>query len=199
MGAARAGGSHQSNAPNRLVGVAKGGRGSYISAPDRRFALPYFAGMAGRGCFSRASLRAAQSLVAASRSRSAPAPAPAPASALAAALPEQDAVPADAVPAHGTHLRQRPAPPPQPRTVNFSDAREAFRSKTSGELLRGLLVLRLCALEPLVQRAEQVSRDPPASSFPGRAERAAGETVVEPSSSEAVYLGVNGSAALSFA
>ncbi|XP_070807395.1 proline dehydrogenase 1, mitochondrial [Pituophis catenifer annectens] len=110
--------------------------------------------MAGRGCFSRASLRAAQSFVAPSRSRSAPAPAPAPAP--AAALPDQDAVPADAVPAHGTHLRQRPAPPPQPRAVNFSDAREAFRSKTSGELLRGLLVLRLCALEPLVQRAEQL-------------------------------------------
>lgn len=142
------------------MGVAKGGRGSYISAPDRRLALPQFAGMAGRGCFSRASLRAAQSFVAPSRSRSAPAPAAAP----APALPDQDAVPADAVPAHGTHLRQRPAPPPQPRAVNFSDAREAFRSKTSGELLRGLLVLRLCALEPLVQRAEQVSRDPAASS-----------------------------------
>lgn len=148
--------------------------------------------MAGRGCFSRASLRAAQSFVAPSRSRSAPAPAAAP----APALPDQDAVPADAVPAHGTHLRQRPAPPPQPRAVNFSDAREAFRSKTSGELLRGLLVLRLCALEPLVQRAEQVSRDPAASSssFPGRA-----ETVVEPPSSEAVYLSVTEARLLSFA
>ncbi|XP_026539803.1 proline dehydrogenase 1, mitochondrial-like [Notechis scutatus] len=109
--------------------------------------------MAGRGCcgfFSRGSLRAARSFVASSRSRSAPAAAPAP------ALPDQDAVPPDEVPAHGTHLRQRPAPPTQPRAVNFSDAREAFRSKTSGELFRGLLVLRLCALEPLVQRAEQL-------------------------------------------
>ncbi|KAG8146381.1 putative Proline dehydrogenase protein [Naja naja] len=110
--------------------------------------------MAGRGCcfISRGSLRAAQSFVAPSRSRSAPAAAPAP----APALPDQDAVPPDEVPAHGTHLRQRPAPPPQPRAVNFSDAREAFRSKSSGELLRGLVVLRLCALEPLVQRAEQL-------------------------------------------
>ncbi|XP_026572815.1 proline dehydrogenase 1, mitochondrial-like [Pseudonaja textilis] len=108
------------------------------------------AGRGGCGFFSRGSLRAAQSFVASSRSRSAPAAAPAP------ALPDQDAVPPDEVPAHGTHLRQRPAPPPQPRAVNFSDAREAFRSKTSGELFRGLLVLRLCALEPLVQRAEQL-------------------------------------------
>ncbi|KAM3825879.1 proline dehydrogenase 1, mitochondrial [Vipera latastei] len=108
--------------------------------------------MAGRCCLSRGALRAATSVVVPSRLRSAPAPAPAP----AAAGPEHDAVPADAVPAHGTHLRQRPAPPPQPRAVNFSDAREAFRSKTSGELLRGLLVLRLCSLEPLVQRAEQL-------------------------------------------
>ncbi|XP_032085402.1 proline dehydrogenase 1, mitochondrial-like [Thamnophis elegans] len=107
--------------------------------------------MAARCCFSRASLRAAQSFVAPSRSHSSPAAAPA-----AAALPDQDAVPTDAVPAHGTHLRQHPPPPPQPRTVNFSDAREAFRSKSSGELLRGLLVLRLCALEPLVQRSEQL-------------------------------------------
>ncbi|XP_070618267.1 proline dehydrogenase 1, mitochondrial [Erythrolamprus reginae] len=105
--------------------------------------------MAGRGCFSRGSLRAARSFLASSRSRSAPAPAAAPA-------PDGDAVPTDEVPAHGTHLRQRPPPPPQPRAVNFSDAREAFRSKSSYELLRGLLVLRLCALEPLVQRAEQL-------------------------------------------
>lgn len=119
--------------------------------------------MAGRCCLSRGALRAATSVVAPSRLRSAPAAAPAPAP---AAGPEHDAVPADAVPAHGTHLRQRPAPPPQPRAVNFSDAREAFRSKTSGELLRGLLVLRLCSLEPLVQRAEQVSGDPAGPAFP---------------------------------
>ncbi|KAL7983148.1 hypothetical protein Chor_000010 [Crotalus horridus] len=108
--------------------------------------------MAGRRCLSRGVLRAAtSSVVVPRRPRSAPVAAPAP------AAPEQDAVPArDAVPPHGTHLRQRPAPPPQPRAVNFSDAREAFRSKTSGQLLRGLLVLRLCALEPLVQRAEQL-------------------------------------------
>ncbi|XP_039209400.1 proline dehydrogenase 1, mitochondrial-like [Crotalus tigris] len=108
--------------------------------------------MAGRSCLSRGVLRAAtSSVVVPRRPRSAPVAAPAP------ATPEQDAVPArDAVPPHGTHLRQRPAPPPQPRAVNFSDAREAFRSKTSGQLLRGLLVLRLCALEPLVQRAEQL-------------------------------------------
>ncbi|KAK9391471.1 proline dehydrogenase 1 mitochondrial [Crotalus adamanteus] len=108
--------------------------------------------MAGCSCLSRGVLRAAtSSVVVPRRPRSAPVAAPAP------AAPEQDAVPArEAVPPHGTHLRQRPAPPPQPRAVNFSDAREAFRSKTSGQLLRGLLVLRLCALEPLVQRAEQL-------------------------------------------
>ncbi|KAM6423258.1 proline dehydrogenase 1, mitochondrial isoform 1-T1 [Liasis olivaceus] len=98
-------------------------------------------------------LRAAKSFAVPSCARSSTAAAPAPAPAPA---PVDHDVPAGAVPAHGTHLRQRPAPLPQPRAVNFSDAREAFRSKTSGELLRGLLVLRLCSLEPLVQRAEQL-------------------------------------------
>lgn len=122
---------------------------------------------------SRGVLRAATSVVVVPRRpRSAPVAAPAP------AAPEQDAVRADAVPPHGTHLRQRPAPPPQPRAVNFSDAREAFRSKTSGELLRGLLVLRLCALEPLVQRAEQVSEDP--AGLAGKAERRRGKGGSEP-------------------
>ncbi|KAF7239910.1 Proline dehydrogenase 1, mitochondrial, partial [Varanus komodoensis] len=45
---------------------------------------------------------------------------------------------------------------PPPPAVDFSDAREAFRSKSSAELARGLLVLRLCAIGPLVERAEQL-------------------------------------------
>ncbi|XP_071301910.1 proline dehydrogenase 1, mitochondrial isoform X4 [Agelaius tricolor] len=59
----------------------------------------------------------------------------------------------------------RPGPPPPPRgaergppppAVDFGDPREAFRSKSNAELLRGLLVLGLCAVEPLVQHNQQL-------------------------------------------
>uniref|UniRef100_A0A8C3GYU1 Proline dehydrogenase n=2 Tax=Corvus moneduloides TaxID=1196302 RepID=A0A8C3GYU1_CORMO len=59
----------------------------------------------------------------------------------------------------------RPGPPPPPRgaersppppAVDFGDAREAFRSKSSVELLRGLVVLGLCAVEPLVQHNREL-------------------------------------------
>ncbi|XP_074868383.1 proline dehydrogenase 1, mitochondrial [Carettochelys insculpta] len=46
--------------------------------------------------------------------------------------------------------------PPPPPTVHFGDPREAFRSKSSWELLRGLVVLRLCAIEPLVARSQEL-------------------------------------------
>ncbi|XP_052545579.1 proline dehydrogenase 1, mitochondrial isoform X2 [Tympanuchus pallidicinctus] len=50
----------------------------------------------------------------------------------------------------------RPVPPPVPPrgaapVVDFGDPQEAFRSKSSAELLRGLLVLGLCAVGPLVE------------------------------------------------
>nr|XP_038043286.1 proline dehydrogenase 1, mitochondrial [Anas platyrhynchos] len=49
----------------------------------------------------------------------------------------------------------RPVPPPPP-AVDFGDPREAFRSKSSAELLRGLLVLGLCAVEPLVEHNREL-------------------------------------------
>ncbi|XP_031448019.1 proline dehydrogenase 1, mitochondrial-like [Phasianus colchicus] len=50
----------------------------------------------------------------------------------------------------------KPVPPPVPPrgaapVVDFGDPQEAFRSKSSAELLRGLLVLGLCAVGPLVE------------------------------------------------
>ncbi|KAM6339429.1 proline dehydrogenase 1, mitochondrial isoform 2-T2 [Alca torda] len=61
----------------------------------------------------------------------------------------------------------RPVPPPpaapprgaerrSPPAVDFGDAREAFRSKSSAELLRGLLVLGLCTVGPLVEHNRQL-------------------------------------------
>lgn len=56
----------------------------------------------------------------------------------------------------------RPVPPPVPPrgaapVVDFGDPQEAFRSKSSAELLRGLLVLGLCAVGPLVEHNREVS------------------------------------------
>ncbi|XP_049660092.1 proline dehydrogenase 1, mitochondrial [Accipiter gentilis] len=57
-----------------------------------------------------------------------------------------------------------PPPPPPPRgaerepppAVDFGDPREAFRSKSSAELLRGLVVLGLCAVGPLVEHNREL-------------------------------------------
>ncbi|XP_066465764.1 proline dehydrogenase 1, mitochondrial [Tiliqua scincoides] len=95
---------------------------------------------------SLALLRAARVLALRSCPRSATAAAPAP------AAPERLAAGAADAPS-------RPSPqqePPPPPAVDFADAQEAFRSKSSGELARGLLVLGLCSLGPLVQHAEQL-------------------------------------------
>ncbi|XP_043385336.1 proline dehydrogenase 1, mitochondrial isoform X2 [Chelonia mydas] len=43
-----------------------------------------------------------------------------------------------------------------PPAVHFGDAREAFRSKRSAELVRALAVLGLCTVEPLVARSLQL-------------------------------------------
>uniref|UniRef100_A0A8C3PWQ7 Proline dehydrogenase n=1 Tax=Chrysolophus pictus TaxID=9089 RepID=A0A8C3PWQ7_CHRPC len=50
----------------------------------------------------------------------------------------------------------KPVPPPVPPrgaapVVDFGDPQEAFRSKSNAELLRGLLVLGLCTVGPLVE------------------------------------------------
>ncbi|XP_035425150.1 proline dehydrogenase 1, mitochondrial [Cygnus atratus] len=50
----------------------------------------------------------------------------------------------------------RPRPVPPPPAVDFGDSREAFRSKSSAELLRGLLVLGLCAVGPLVEHNREL-------------------------------------------
>lgn len=50
-----------------------------------------------------------------------------------------------------------PRAQPPPPAVDFGDPREAFRSKSSAELVRSLVVLGLCTVEPLVQRNQEVS------------------------------------------
>ncbi|XP_061458918.1 proline dehydrogenase 1, mitochondrial [Rhineura floridana] len=97
-------------------------------------------------------VRAAQTFAPRSCLRSATAAAPAPEPPLAALAPPLAAAPP------GVHLRdsQQPPLPPPPRAVDFADAREAFRSKSSGELARGLLVLGLCSLEPLVEHGNKL-------------------------------------------
>ncbi|XP_072839792.2 proline dehydrogenase 1, mitochondrial [Pogona vitticeps] len=47
-------------------------------------------------------------------------------------------------------------PPPPPPDVHFGDAQEAFRSKSTAELARGFVVLRLCSLRPLVDHADKL-------------------------------------------
>uniref|UniRef100_A0A8C2YDA1 Proline dehydrogenase n=1 Tax=Coturnix japonica TaxID=93934 RepID=A0A8C2YDA1_COTJA len=59
------------------------------------------------------------------------------------------------------HRGTRPVPssvPPRDATptVNFGDPEEAFRSKSSAELLRGLLVLGMCAVGPLVEHNREL-------------------------------------------
>ncbi|XP_003226862.2 proline dehydrogenase 1, mitochondrial [Anolis carolinensis] len=79
----------------------------------------------------------------------------------AAAAPEPSPDPPSAaspVAAPESEARLRPPPPPlpPPPPVDFEDAREAFRSKSSAELARGLLVLGLCSFGPLVENASQL-------------------------------------------
>ncbi|XP_074015790.1 proline dehydrogenase 1, mitochondrial [Numenius arquata] len=101
---------------------------------------------------ARALCAAVPRLAAPRRPRSAPAAAP-----RGAAPP----------PAAGRGARPVPPPPPPaapprgaergpPPAVDFGDAQEAFRSKSSAELLRGLLVLGLCAVGPLVEHNRQL-------------------------------------------
>ncbi|XP_072455825.1 proline dehydrogenase 1, mitochondrial isoform X2 [Notamacropus eugenii] len=78
----------------------------------------------------------------------------APLSSLAASAPRErpDDPPGGPGPQSGS---QPPRPAPVP-AVDFDDSAAAYRSRTSWELLRGLLVLRLCAVEPLLQRHQQL-------------------------------------------
>ncbi|XP_060104986.1 proline dehydrogenase 1, mitochondrial [Heteronotia binoei] len=85
----------------------------------------------------------------------APEPAPA-ATAPAAASSSSGAVEAAAVPPPSQEAPRPQQLPPPPPAVDFADPREAFRSKTTGELVRGLLVLGLCSVDPLVERAPQL-------------------------------------------
>ncbi|XP_061865937.1 proline dehydrogenase 1, mitochondrial isoform X2 [Colius striatus] len=92
-------------------------------------------------------LRAAASLRVPARLRSAPAAAP------------RGAAPSP--PPAGTGARPVPPPPRgaergPPPAVDFGDPREAFRSKSNAELLRGLLVLGLCAVGPLVEHNREL-------------------------------------------
>uniref|UniRef100_A0A8B9GDK6 Proline dehydrogenase n=1 Tax=Amazona collaria TaxID=241587 RepID=A0A8B9GDK6_9PSIT len=75
---------------------------------------------------------------------------------------------ASPLPAAGSGARQELPPPPPPPpwgaerdpppAVDFGDTREAFRSKSSAELLRGLVVLGLCAVGPLVEHNRELLR-----------------------------------------
>nr|XP_060641329.1 proline dehydrogenase 1, mitochondrial [Anolis sagrei ordinatus] len=104
----------------------------------------------GRGCAAAAALSLRTALRSrgrlASTAAAAPEPRPDPPSASTpVAAPETEA-----------RLRQPPSPRPPPPPVDFEDAQEAFRSKSSAELARGLLVLGLCSFGPLVENANQL-------------------------------------------
>ncbi|XP_064322035.1 proline dehydrogenase 1, mitochondrial [Phalacrocorax carbo] len=99
---------------------------------------------------ARALRAAAARLGAPRRPRSAPATAP------------RGAAPPPPVAGRGARPVPPPPPPrgeqrgPPPPVVDFEDPREAFRSKSSAELLRGLLVLGLCAVGPLVEHNREL-------------------------------------------
>ncbi|XP_075625857.1 proline dehydrogenase 1, mitochondrial [Balearica regulorum gibbericeps] len=59
-------------------------------------------------------------------------------------------------PPHPPHAPARGAQRGPPPAVDFGDTQEAFRSKSSAELLRGLLVLGLCAVGPLVEHNREL-------------------------------------------
>uniref|UniRef100_A0A5F8GFY4 Uncharacterized protein n=1 Tax=Monodelphis domestica TaxID=13616 RepID=A0A5F8GFY4_MONDO len=80
--------------------------------------------------------------------------APASLSSAAAPAPRERPVepPGGPSPQPGSRVpRAAPVPP-----VNFGNPEAAYRSRNSWELLRSLFVLRLCAVEPLLQRHQQV-------------------------------------------
>ncbi|XP_054700818.1 proline dehydrogenase 1, mitochondrial [Grus americana] len=98
-------------------------------------------------------LRAAARLGVPRRPRSAPAAAPRGASPPpAAGRAARPVVP----PPHPPHAPARGAERGPPPAVDFGDTQEAFRSKSSAELLRGLLVLGLCAVGPLVEHNREL-------------------------------------------
>ncbi|XP_056677346.1 proline dehydrogenase 1, mitochondrial [Monodelphis domestica] len=80
--------------------------------------------------------------------------APASLSSAAAPAPRERPVepPGGPSPQPGSRVpRAAPVPP-----VNFGNPEAAYRSRNSWELLRSLFVLRLCAVEPLLQRHQQL-------------------------------------------
>ncbi|XP_069651547.1 proline dehydrogenase 1, mitochondrial [Haliaeetus albicilla] len=86
-----------------------------------------------------------------------------PRSAAAAAASRRGAAPLPAADSGGGRPVVPPPPPPPrgaerepPPAVDFGDPREAFRSKSSAELLRGLVVLGLCAVGPLVEHNREL-------------------------------------------
>lgn len=70
----------------------------------------------------------------------------------APAAREQTATGREAVPGCGAAEAARPPVP----VVDFGNTQEAYRSRRSWELVRGLLVLRLCASPALLAHHEQV-------------------------------------------
>ncbi|XP_020852205.1 proline dehydrogenase 1, mitochondrial [Phascolarctos cinereus] len=101
---------------------------------------------------------ALRSLVPALLRATAPRRGPAPFSSVAAAAPRErpPEPPTGPDPQPGSGP-PRPAPSPSPAPpVDFSNTATAYQSRTSWELLRNLLVLRVCALEPLLQRHQQL-------------------------------------------
>lgn len=50
------------------------------------------------------------------------------------------------------------APTPRPPVLDFTDTKEAYKSKTTGELLHALVIFNLCTIKPMVQNSEKLLR-----------------------------------------
>ncbi|XP_043830942.1 proline dehydrogenase 1, mitochondrial-like [Dromiciops gliroides] len=86
--------------------------------------------------------------------RVAPSRLAAPLSSAAAAAPRER--PAESSAGPGPQPGSEPSRRAPVPTVDFGNPAAAYRSRTSGELLRSLFVLRVCAVEPLLQRHQQL-------------------------------------------
>lgn len=56
-----------------------------------------------------------------------------------------------------SHTKASPKAHSSPISVDFDNTQEAYRSKGNIELLRSLLVFRLCAIDVLVEKNKEVS------------------------------------------
>lgn len=59
-----------------------------------------------------------------------------------------------------SHTKASPKAHTDPVKVDFDNTQEAYKSKGNMELLRSLLVFRLCAIDTLVEKNKEVSSKP---------------------------------------